>query len=373
MAAPPEDDAPPSYEAAPAHGAAPDHGAPTRSVAIHHVRASLRGAERHGADITALLEQAAIPPRLLEVPLARVSPRQFARLTKAVWQALDDELQGLGPQPLKVGTFAMMCHAVVHCSPDLRSALDRGSAFYRLFPGGPRFHLEEKPADEGLAEEKAAEGTHEARVVFDLTAFDDPDHYLAESATVVTHRFAGWLIRSRINLIRVEFSHPAPRHALEYDLLYGAPCSFRAPRTALVFDRAVLDRPVLQDEAELRAFLRRAPGDVLARLDYGSTAAAQVRRLLGQSLPDRMPDPQDVAARLALSAQTLRRRLAAEGTSFQRIRDQLRRDVAIAALATGTVSIEDISQRLGFSEPSAFHRAFKRWTGSAPRSYQPGG
>ncbi|MEU8860865.1 AraC family transcriptional regulator [Streptomyces umbrinus] len=374
MAAPPEDDAPPAYEAAPAHGAAPDrgappaHGAPTRSVAIHHVRASLRGAERHGADTTALLEQAAIPPRLLEVPLARVSPRQFARLTKAVWQALDDELQGLGPQPLKVGTFAMMCHAVVHCSPDLRSALDRGSAFYRLFPGGPRFHLEEKPADE-----KPAEGTHEARVVFDLTAFDDPDHYLAESATVVTHRFAGWLIRSRINLIRVEFSHPAPRHALEYDLLYGAPCSFRAPRTALVFDRAVLDRPVLQDEAELRAFLRRAPGDVLARLDYGNTAAAQVRRLLGQSLPDRMPDPQDVAARLAMSAQTLRRRLAAQGTSFQRIRDQLRRDVAIAALATGTVSIEDISQRLGFSEPSAFHRAFKRWTGSAPRSYQPGG
>ena len=80
-----------------------------------------------------------------------------------------------------------------------------------------------------------------------------------------------------------------------------------------------------------------------------------------------------VAARLAVSAQTLRRRLAAEGTSFQQIRDQLRRDAAIAALATGTVSIEDISRRLGFSEPSAFHRAFKRWTGSAPRSYQPGG
>ncbi|MFG3017546.1 AraC family transcriptional regulator [Streptomyces sp. NPDC048254] len=358
MAAPPEDDPPRA------------HGAPARSVAIHHVRASLRGAERHGVDITALLERAAISPRLLEVPLARVSPQQFARLTKEVWQALDDELQGLGPQPLKVGTFAMMCHAVVHCSPDLRSALDRGSTFYRLFPGGPRFHLEE-----GLEEEPGEEtdAHDEARVVFDFTAFDDPDHYLAESATVVLHRVAGWLIRRRINLTRVEFGYPAPGHALEYDLLYGAPCFFRAPHTALVFDRAVLDQPVLQDEAGLRAFLRRAPGDVLARLDYGSTAAAQVRRLLGQSLPDRMPDPQDIAARLAVSAQTLRRRLAAEGTSFQQIRDQLRRDVAIAALAEGTVSIEDLSHQLGFSEPSAFHRAFKRWTGSAPRSYQPGG
>ncbi|WP_406456479.1 AraC family transcriptional regulator [Streptomyces sp. NBC_01622] len=350
MPAPPEDDAPPAY------------GAPTRSVAIHHVRAALRGAERHGVDITPLLEQAAIPPQLLEVPLARVSPRQFARLTKAVWQALDDEFQGLGPQPLKVGTFAMMCHAVVHCSPDLRTAINRSSTFYRLFPGGPRFHVEEKPAEE----------TNEAQVVFDLSAFDDPDHYLAESATVVAHRFTGWLIRRRISLTRVEFSHPAPPHALEYDLLYGAPCTFRAPRTALVFDRSVLELPVLQDESGLRTFLRRAPDDVLARLDYGSTAAAQVRRLLGQSLPDRMPDPQDIAARLAVSAQTLRRRLAAEGTSFQQIRDQLRRDVAIVALAAGTTSIEDISHQLGFSEPSAFHRAFKRWTGSAPRSYQPG-
>jgi len=354
MSAPPEDDAPPA------------HGAPTRSVAIHHVRAALRGAERHGVDIAPLLEQAAVPTQLLEVPLARVSPRQFARLTQAVWQALDDELQGLGPQPLKVGTFAMMCHAVVHCSPDLRTAINRSSAFYGLFPGGPRFQLEEGNGELGQ------EAADEARLVFDLTGFDDPDHYLAESATVVAHRFAGWLIRRRIDLTRVEFSHPAPPHALEYDLLYGAPCTFRAPHTALIFDRSLLELPVVQDESGLRDFLRRAPGDVLARLDYGSTAAAQVRRLLGQSLPDRMPDPQDIADRLAVSAQTLRRRLAAEGTSFQRIRDQLRRDVAIAALATGTVSIEDISRRLGFSEPSAFHRAFKRWTGSAPRSYQPG-
>jgi hypothetical protein len=69
MAAPPEDDAPPAY------------GAPTRSVAIHHVWASLRGAERHGVDTTALLERAAIPPRPLEVTPTRVSPQQFARLT----------------------------------------------------------------------------------------------------------------------------------------------------------------------------------------------------------------------------------------------------------------------------------------------------
>ncbi|MET7889362.1 AraC family transcriptional regulator [Streptomyces avermitilis] len=335
-------------------------GMSARSVAMHHVRAALHGAERQGVDTSPLVARAGIPPQLLSAPLARVSPQQFARLTKELWFALDDELQGFGPQPQKVGTFAMMCHAVVHCTPDLRSALQRCAAFYRLFPGGPLLSLEEP------------EEHDEARIVFDFTAFDDPDHYLAESVTVVVHRFAGWLIRRRIDLPRVDFRYPAPDHVLEYDLLYGAPCHFGAPRTALVFHRDVLDQPVLQDEAGLRAFLRRAPADVLARLDYGSTTAARVRRLLGQSLPDHMPDPPEVAARLAVSPQTLRRQLAAEGTSFQQIRDQLRRDVAITALAAGTTSIEELSQRLGFSEPSAFHRAFRRWTGSTPRAYQPG-
>ncbi|MFE6098261.1 AraC family transcriptional regulator [Streptomyces massasporeus] len=335
-------------------------GMSARSVAIHHVRACLYGAQRHGVDTAALVARAGIPQQLLRAPLARVSPQQFARLTKELWSALDDELQGFGPHPQKVGTFAMMCHAVVHCTPDLRSALARCATFYRLFPGGPLLTIAELP-EHG-----------EVRIVFDLAAFDDPEHYLAESVTVVVHRFAGWLIRRRIELARVELGYRAPDHVLEYDLLYGAPCRFDAPHTALVFDRAVLDQPVLQDEAGLHAFLRRAPADVLARLDYGSTAAARVRRLLGQSLPDRMPAPAEVAERLAVSPQTLRRQLAAEGTSFQQIRDQLRRDVAVTALAAGAMSIEELSQRLGFSEPSAFHRAFRRWTGSTPRAYQPG-
>ncbi|BFU47636.1 AraC family transcriptional regulator [Krasilnikovia sp. MM14-A1004] len=328
----------------------------TRSVAIHYVRVALRGAGSRGADTTALLEQAGIPPELLEVERARVSTEQFARLTKLLWDLLDDELLGLAPQPNKVGTFAMMCHAVVHC-PDLRSALRRSADFYRLFPYGPRMFLTESGDD--------------ASMILD-SGFDDPDHFVPEAALVVWHRFAGWLIRRRINLRRVEFAYPAPPHVLEYDLLFGAPAVFGAERTAAVFDAALLDQPVLQDEAGLRSFLRRAPADVLARIDYGSTAAARVRRLLSRALPDRLPSLDEVAASLSVSPPTLRRQLAAEGTSFQQVRDQLRRDVAVAGLVGGRISIEQLSAQLGFSEPSAFHRAFKRWTGSTPRSYQPG-
>jgi AraC-like DNA-binding protein len=289
-----------------------------------------------------------------------VTGAQFVALTKALWAALDDELLGLASSPLRVGTFAMMAHAVVHCSPDLRTAVRRADRFYRLFPAGPRFTLTERD--------------RVARVEFDLSDYDDPDRFAAESVLVVWHRSASWLIRRRIGLHAVELGYPAPAHALEYGLLFGTDCSFDAPATAVTFDRTLLDQPVVQDEAALRAFLRRAPWDILARMDYGSEVSAQVRRLLNQALGDGaaagLPGPEQVAARLSISPQTLRRKRAAEHTSFQQVRDLLRRDVAVSALARGDASIEALSQRLGFSEPSAFHRAFRRWTGATPRAYQ---
>lgn len=351
----------------------------TRTVAIHHVRAAVRGAERAGFEAGPLLERAGIAADLLGVDRARVSTGQFARLVQELWLVLDDEFIGFGPARSKVGTFAMMCHATVHCSRDLRGALRRAAEFYALFPSGPEFRLVEAAA--------TRHGNAEARIEFGV-GVGDPDHFRAETLLIVAHRFSGWLIRRRIPLHRVELAYPAPPHVLEYDLLFGAPCLFGAGTTALVFDRALLSEPVLQDEAGIAAFLRRAPQDVLARIDYGSTTAARVRRLVGQSLPGprssvraaggaavpagALPTEAELAERLALSPQTLRRRLAAEGTSFQQIRDQMRRDHAIAALAQGGTPIDQISEQLGFSEPSAFHRAFKRWTGSTPRAYRPG-
>ena len=353
----------------------------TRTAAAHHARAALGGAIRLGVDVGPLVERSGIDPQALKDERGRVGAPQFVALVKLLWAALDDELLGFCSAPLKVGTFAMMAHAVVHCSPDLRTALRRADRFYRLFPAGPRFRL--------------TEAGPVARVEFDLSDYDDPDRFGAESLLMVWHRSASWLIRRRISLQVVQLGYPAPPHALEYGLLFGAQCGFGAPATAVEFDRALLDQPVVQDEASLRAFLRRAPWDVLARMDYGQVVSAQVRRLLNQSLGDvgprgggagrsgaagggagaaaavhELPGAEQIAARLSVSPQTLRRRLAAEDTTFQQVRDQLRRDVAVAALARGDASIEELSRRLGFSEPSAFHRAFRRWTGTTPRTYQ---
>ncbi|MFB7611589.1 AraC family transcriptional regulator [Streptomyces gardneri] len=341
------------------------------TVSAHHVRAALLGGERRGVAPAPLLARAGLPSELLGDAHARVPAEQFGRLVRMLWAILDDELIGFGDAPSKVGTFAMMGHAVVHGSRDLREALQRSQAFYALFPSGPRFRLVEPGGGDEAGGEWGDEGGDEARMEFDVAGYDDPLHFGAESTVLVAHRFAGWLIRRRIGLRRVEFAYPEPRHAQEYAVLFGAPCVFGARRTAAVFDRADLDEPVLRDAEALRAFLRRAPVDVFVCADYGCTVTGRVRHLMGRALPaGPVPTPEELADRLSVSPQTLRRRLAAEGTTYQRLRDQVRRDHAIAELSGGRVSIELLSRQLGFSEPSAFHRAFRRWTGETPRAYR---
>ncbi|MET9230609.1 AraC family transcriptional regulator [Lentzea sp. NPDC003310] len=313
----------------------------SRTVAIHYVRAALRACP----EPSAVLLGAGIPPSLLADDRARVTPAQYTKFIQTLWEVLDDEFMGFGPRPSKRGTFAMMCLLSVHC-PDLESALRRGLAFYALF-------------DEPL--ELSLDGGR-----FTLHIPGDPDHFLTESLLVLWHRFSSWLIGRRIPLQSAEFGYPEPAHAAEYHLIFGCPLRFGAPATTIAFDPKFLRMPVVQDEAALKRFLRHSPAELLSRRDHGADTAGHVRRLLGRGVTGL----EAVAAQLGVSAPTLRRRLAGEGTSFREVREQLLRDQAVASLVRGGESVEELALRLGFSEASAFHRAFKRWTGSSPGSYR---
>jgi AraC-like DNA-binding protein len=101
-----------------------------------------------------------------------------------------------------------------------------------------------------------------------------------------------------------------------------------------------------------------------------SSLTARVRRLLRQFLPGTVPDFEELAAEMSMTPATMRRRLNEEGESYQSIKDQLRRDLAISYLSHSNRSVMDIALELGFSERSAFHRAFRKWTGASPAEFR---
>jgi len=159
---------------------------------------------------------------------------------------------------------------------------------------------------------------------------------------------------------------------LDYRHMFLAnPVEFNQPSSQLVLSRGLLDKRVTQTESSLRHFLRH-PVLIMLTQDYAvSSWTSRVRHNVRHKLHD-MPELNAVASALEVHPQTLRRRLSAEGTTFKDIKNQVRRDAALHFLGKQGLSIEEIAYRAGFSESSAFIRAFKGWTGVTPYTYRKG-
>ena len=170
----------------------------------------------------------------------------------------------------------------------------------------------------------------------------------------------------------VEVTHPRPPHAAEYDRVFGAPVKFDAPRNALQIAGSWLAVPINRPNLYVfGVFIEHADGLVKGLTD-GRTIRGRVEAELAARLHTGAVTMEIVAAALAMSQQTLYRRLRAEGSNFEAVLDQLRRDLAQGYLASEKLSVNETAYLLGFSDPSAFSRAYKRWTGASPKAVRGG-
>ncbi len=170
--------------------------------------------------------------------------------------------------------------------------------------------------------------------------------------------------------MEVSFRQPSPPNLAEYRLIFGNKLRFGEGATTLAFDARLLELPVIRDAAALRVFLRQAPANFLVKYRSPAGAVARIRALLSDKPLAEWPSFEALAGAMHTTPSTLRRRLDREGSSFQVIKDDLRRDMAIDLLCNSTRSVDDIGFALGFSEHSAFYRAFRRWTGASPGEYR---
>ena len=325
------------------------------TVSMHFVEAAVAGLS--GEARTRLLRASGIPPELLGASHARVPAESFSVLWLAVARELDDEFFGLDRRRVKCGSFALLCHAVLH-GADLEGALRRIlKGFAALL--------------EDVRGELRIEGGEAVIGVTNRIASAPARRFADETFLILVHGLMCWLAGRRVRLTLAEFAHPRPPYAQEYTVMYSQNLRFDAERTAIHFDARQLAAPVVQDEASLKRFLRTAPQSVFLKYKNEDGWTARVRRRLRGSIGTaEWPLLDDVARELHVAPTTLRRRLDAEGASYQGVKDELRRDAAIHHLCDGRLSIAEIASLLGFEETSAFHRAFKRWSGLQPGEYR---
>ncbi|GAA1651884.1 transcriptional regulator [Mycolicibacterium murale] len=323
-----------------------------RTISVQFVRVALAMAGAGGHDTVLPLALAGLPAELVDQDAARVTETQATRLVQALWDGTDDEVLGVGPKPVPRGTFAMMTLGVIH-APDLAEALRRLVEFARIGLG----------FDATLT---VADGT----VTLTL---DSAEQHQAVAAVflAVVHRFSGWLVGRHLELAAVQLPGPIPAGSAEYRDVYGVAPRFGCAAAALTFDARQLRARVIQNESTLGELIRDSPSALLFRQHYRPSAASQVRRILDHSAAPSLVSLEAAARLLNVSDQHLRRLLRDEGSSFRQIKEDVLRDDAVASLAGGIETVDALSERLGFSEPSAFRRAFRRWTGSPPSAYRP--
>lgn len=329
-----------------------------QSISVYFVKRVLNNAVRQGLNPVDLLRQNRISPRLLDEDDARISIERFADLQVATMVAMNDESLGYGNDPLPIGSWSMMCHAVINCDT-LGKALARYCRFFALF-------------QHNSAQQLIDCDDHVCLRLQPIDGSAAPSPYLSEISLFNSHRFASWLVQELLPLKSANFVHSTPAHVREYRPMFAAnPVAFDQPHTELVINRMLLDKPVTQNEQSLQRYLRHPVLWMLTEQYDRESWTVQVKNALRKDMQN-MPELDELAAAFELHPQTLRRRLAREGSSFSEIKSQLRRDVALHFLGKQGLSIEEIAHRAGFSESSAFIRAFKGWTGVTPYTYRKG-
>jgi AraC-like DNA-binding protein len=172
--------------------------------------------------------------------------------------------------------------------------------------------------------------------------------------------------------LMVQLPYRRPTDVKDYETFFAAPLEFGALATAFLLRNEDLARGVAVADPTLTGYLDHLAEQALSALGSERTVRDRVRRVLWSELTEAVPSLDRVASTLAVSARTLQRQLREEGTSFAGVLTELRREMAPALLRDGRLAVSEVAFLLGYEDPSAFQRAFRRWFGQSPRAFRSG-
>lgn len=284
----------------------------------------------------------------------RVTLDQIVRLYQLAAVETGDEMMGLWSRPIRPRALQHLLTSVREAT-SLSSALYRFSTFWNLLLDDYELALTE------------AEGT----VVLSLKPRGTAKAQRFGHMLILklAHGLLSWLARYEVPVKSVDFVFERPAFEEDYAVVFPAPVQFGRAETSIAFDPDVLGPTQVRTSADLDVFLTNAPRDWIFTRSSKHTQSLRVRSFLIRSGWDKA-NLADAARAAHMTPRTLMRRLELDGTTFQSIKDALRRDLAIGHLQAGRKNVEAIAQDLGFSSAASFHKAFRRWTGNTPSAYK---
>src|SRR5262245_8438277 len=334
-------------------GATKTRSAPPSAHAheVREVRGMLHGLEQLGYNLDALLASAGLQRRDVEDPDAFLSPRACA----SVFENADRErrVPNLAlqlAQRTPVGANPLLDYLLV-TSDSVGLGFERLARYLRLVNPSVGLAIRRECNPVRVVVERA-----QAPLFTELTLSLCVIRFIRET-------------EDQFRAAYVSFTHE-PDDVVEYAKVLRCPIRVRASWNGVAIAKRMLEIPLRRRDPALRSWLERQATAILARLPTGTDACDEVRCVLSAQATAGEMTIDAVARRLSTTPRTLQRRLARSGTSFEALRDDARRQAAELYLSTTTLTIAEVSYLLGYSEPTAFHRAFRRWHSTTPETFR---
>lgn len=301
-----------------------------------------------------------------------------AKLYSKLYKAAVLEMQKIHPHvPWAAGlgsdAFEMMSYAIIGCET-LGDALERAVRFENMLRPISGRHLQLLREDD-VVKLCYNLDTNNVASIFAPDSWNRSESYETVAVTsglIVWHAFAGWLVGHALQAHRLDVARPSvgESYTRSIESAISSQVFFNCSLSCIHFDAEVLDYRIVQNEASLQQFLDMAVYQLSLVEKQPGTISEAIKQLMGQDFAAGLPSFNDVAERLHLSESSLRRKLLKEHTTFQLIKDEVRCDLAKTYLLDTRLKINDVAERLGFTEPSSFVRSFRHWMGVTPKVFR---
>lgn len=327
------------------------------SVSVKLVQAILEAAAHCGLNANDLLATLKLAPNCLEDVDGRISHERFCALWQAITLRADSNCIGLQMAiTAKPKTWDVLGYAM-HSSANLGEAFARLVRYSRLRHTGAEFTFE--------VQDDIARLT----MAIPSTALP-PNHAMGEWVGANFVLLSRQLTGLDLVPLQMGFQHPNPEDLSAYHRLFRCPLAFEQPVNEMRLDAALIQHPLTQADPGLSSILDRHAEELLARLPQSESLLDSVNRLISQELRGGDPSLTAIAQQLGYAPRTLQRKLEEAGTSYHTLLDEMRRELSIYYLREAQIAISEVAFLLGFSETSAFHRAFRRWMGVSPGEFR---
>ena len=309
-------------------------------------------------DQDALLRSIGLDPRAEVNVQEMVSDTAYYGLLERIAELTDGGVE----LPLRAGE-SMRCDdygalgLAWKTAPTLRASFERVERYWRLWTSVSQYEVRSEGANAYFILQRAGQRRLGLRMSNEATL---------ASATAIAREVSP----AGFTPVEVHLKHPAPATTAAHEAYFGCPVIFESDLDALLVAAEALERPNRLGDEGIARFLLRHLDEELEQVQSQSTLEELVHHAIVQSLSSGVPKIAVVARRMGLSARTLQRRLSEEGLSFQEVLEYARREFAEGLLVQSDYSLAEIAFLTGFSEQSAFNRAFKRWLKQTPAAYR---